>query len=129
MAPLSVSVQISVTESAVYRFAGVTGDFSRMHVDAEFARDGVAGHRIAHGVMLIALAERARDAWVERCGEPRPTAGYDRIRFVKPILFDDELVVEYTGDPARPEEPRLVEVRNQRGETVGVATHLVKAAS
>lgn len=127
MATLTVSVQVPVTESEVYRFAGVTGDFSRMHVDAEFAREAAAGRRIAHGVMLVALAERAREAWVERSGVARPTAGYDRVRFIKPVLFDDELTIAYSGDPERPEEPRQVEVTNQRGETVGVATHLVAA--
>ena len=41
----------TITEADVGLFAGVTGDFSRIHMDAEFARSTQFGQRIAHGLL------------------------------------------------------------------------------
>ena len=35
----------------VSRFAGLTGDFNPLHVDAEFAKTTPFGERVAHGIL------------------------------------------------------------------------------
>ena len=39
----------TVSESDVYGYAGITGDFSPNHVNAEFMRQGKYGERLVHG--------------------------------------------------------------------------------
>ncbi|WP_425058911.1 (R)-specific enoyl-CoA hydratase [Sporomusa carbonis] len=45
------SMTKTVTEYDVYTFAGVTGDFNPVHIDAEFAKTTMFKERIAHGML------------------------------------------------------------------------------
>lgn len=45
------SMSKTVTEFDVYSFAGVTGDYNPVHIDAEFARTTMFKERIAHGML------------------------------------------------------------------------------
>ena len=45
------SMSKTVTESDVYGFAGITGDFNPVHVNAEFAKTTMFKERIAHGML------------------------------------------------------------------------------
>lgn len=45
------SMTKTVTEFDVYTFAGVTGDFNPVHVNAEFAKNTMFKERIAHGML------------------------------------------------------------------------------
>lgn len=46
----------TVTESAVEQFAGLSGDFNPLHTNAEFATSTPFGERIAHGMLVMAMA-------------------------------------------------------------------------
>jgi acyl dehydratase len=46
----------TVTEADVVSFAGLSGDFNPLHVDEIFARTTPFGGRIAHGMLVAALA-------------------------------------------------------------------------
>ena len=46
----------TVTEADVVAFAGVSGDFNPLHTDAEFAKSTPFGERIAHGMLIVAMA-------------------------------------------------------------------------
>ncbi len=55
--------------------------------------------------------------------------GYDRVRFLAPVFFNDSIRVTYTISEIDEERRRTrakVEVRNQRGDLVAVAEHLTK---
>ena len=43
----------TITETDIVNFAGLTGDYGPQHVDAEFARQGMFGERIAHGIFIF----------------------------------------------------------------------------
>ena len=45
----------TITESDVYTFAGVTGDFNPLHVNAEYAKTTRFGERIAHGMLTASF--------------------------------------------------------------------------
>lgn len=45
------SMSKTVTEYDVYTFAGLTGDFNPVHVNAEFAKTTMFKERIAHGML------------------------------------------------------------------------------
>jgi len=46
----------TITESDIVNFAGVSGDFTTIHTDAEFARSTPFGERIAHGLLVLSVA-------------------------------------------------------------------------
>jgi len=46
----------TITEADIVNFAGVAGDYTQIHVNAEFARKGIFGQRVAHGLLLMAVA-------------------------------------------------------------------------
>lgn len=46
----------TVTEADVVAFAGISGDFNPLHTDAEFGKKSPFGERIAHGMLIMAMA-------------------------------------------------------------------------
>lgn len=128
----------TVSESDVYLFAGISGDFAPNHVDEEFMRgqstggSADSGGRIAHGALLVAYMSAASTRlfepfWSDEASEVPVSAGYDRIRFLKPVAIGDTVTVTYTVSSVDDERGRAlaaIEVRNQRDELVAVATHL-----
>lgn len=46
----------TVTEADVVSFAGLSGDFNPLHTDAEFGKTTPFGERIAHGMLVAAMA-------------------------------------------------------------------------
>lgn len=46
----------TVTEADVVTFAGLSGDFNPLHTDAEFGKSTPFGERIAHGMLVVAMA-------------------------------------------------------------------------
>ena len=45
----------TITEADVANFACLSGDFNRLHVDAEYAADSAFGQRIAHGLLVVSV--------------------------------------------------------------------------
>lgn len=46
----------TITESDIVSFAGLSGDYNQMHVDAEYAAGGEFGQRVAHGLLIVSIA-------------------------------------------------------------------------
>ncbi len=46
----------TVTEADVVAFAGLSGDFNPLHTNAEFGKTTPFGERIAHGMLIMAIA-------------------------------------------------------------------------
>ena len=51
-----VSQARTVTEADVVNFAGLSGDFNPLHTDEEFGKPTPFGGRIAHGMLIAAMA-------------------------------------------------------------------------
>ncbi|HKA48504.1 MAG TPA: MaoC/PaaZ C-terminal domain-containing protein [Candidatus Dormibacteraeota bacterium] len=129
--PLGLKTRVSktVSESDVYLFAGITGDFDQNHVDEEFCKRTSFGRRIAHGALILGYTSAASTQILHAFDRPMVSVGYDRVRFLKPVYFGDTITVDYEITQVVPEKERLlskVEVSNQRGEVVMVATHLMQ---
>jgi acyl dehydratase len=124
----------TVSESDVYLFAGVTGDFSGNHVNEEFMKSSKYGRRIAHGALLVGYMSTASTLMIEKSLaqgiDSTPVAlGYDRVRFLNPVFFGDTITVVYTisdVDEGRRRTRAQVDVSNQSGVLVAVAEHLIK---
>jgi 3-hydroxybutyryl-CoA dehydratase len=119
----------TVSESDVYLFAGITGDLDPNHVDEEYCRKTSLGHRVAHGALIVGYTSAASTRILQDFERPMVSVGYDRIRFLKPVYFGDTLIIDYEIASIERERERTVakiEVRNQRGELVMVATHIMQ---
>lgn len=131
---LKASFRKTVSESDVYLFAGITGDFSPNHVDEEFMRGTQYGQRIAHGALLVGFMSRASTMIVEKLvAETSSTypvsIGYDKIRFLKPVFIGDTIAVTYVMtayDGERSRSSATVEITKGGSEAVASAIHLMK---
>jgi 3-hydroxybutyryl-CoA dehydratase len=45
----------TVTEADVVSFAGLSGDFNQIHIDAQYAAQGPFGQRVAHGLLVLSI--------------------------------------------------------------------------
>jgi acyl dehydratase len=115
----------TITEADIVAFAGLSGDFSPMHVDEEWARENHAfGGRVAHGMLIASVTYPLRApvvdfldlvGWLEAVR-----------RFRSPVRAGDTVRVTWTIEEVRPSKSRPgtgvvklgIEVRNQHGEVV-----------
>lgn len=114
----------TVSESDVYLYAGITGDFSPNHVDEEYMAKGRYGGRVAHGTLLMGFMSTASARM--RVGRT-VSLGYDKVRFLRAVHFGDTVETRYTVTSVDIVKRRMVtDVKcvNQRGELVAVATHI-----
>jgi acyl dehydratase len=115
----------TVTEGAVEHFAGLSGDFNPLHTDEESARQGPMKGRIAHGMLVLAIATGLVNQLGLYEGTTLALLGMDRIRWTAPVKLGDTihavLTVKETRESSKPDRGVLVvdvAVRNQRDETV-----------
>lgn len=120
----------TITETDIVIHAGQTGDFFPHHMDVEFAKKTDFGQRIAHGTLVFSVAVGMTANVIN------PVAfsyGYDKIRFIKPVVIGDTIHVKVTLSDKKdhPRKPNMgfvtetLDVINQRGETVLVASHVM----
>ena len=124
-----VSFSKTVGESDIYLFAGITGDFFKLHVNEEVMQASRFGTRIAHGALVVGFMSTASSMMITRSGGDAVSLGYDRVRFTAPVFIGDTITVTYriaALQPARYRALADVTVTNQRGETVAVATHILR---
>jgi 3-hydroxybutyryl-CoA dehydratase len=108
----------TVTESDIALFAGVTGDFNPVHIDAEAAKRSVFGERIAHGMLSAGFISAV-------IGMRLPGSGSiylsQTLRFTKPVRIGDTVTarVEVLEVLTAKRRVRLAtSCRNQNGEVV-----------
>ena len=129
---LKTRVTKTVSESDVYLFAGITGDFDPNHVDEEYTKKTSLGHRVAHGALIVGYTSAASTKILEDFERPMVSVGYDRIRFLKPVYFGDTLTIDYVIESIEREKERTIakiEVKNQKDELVAVLTHIMQLVS
>jgi acyl dehydratase len=130
----SVRFSKTVSESDVYSFAGVTGDFAPYHINEQYMRGTQFGHRIAHGALLVGFMSTCSTmmsdlATARGAQGVSLSLGYDRIRFLLPVFFGETLTLDYTVsavDEAGARARAAITVKNQNQALVAVAEHILK---
>ena len=51
-----VSAGRTITEADIVSFAALTGDWTQIHVNADYAKDTMFGQRVAHGLLGLSVA-------------------------------------------------------------------------
>ena len=128
----------TVGETDVTLFAGLTGDFSDTHINEQYMRSrSNLGGRIAHGALLVGYMSTASTISIAHViHQPGLTdfpvsAGYDKLRFLKPVKLGETITVHYTVaavDRERGRSVAKVEVKNEKDELVAVAEHIMRWA-
>ena len=97
----------TVTESDVTTFAGLIGNFNPIHVDAEYARKGRFGRRVAHGLFTGGLISAV-------LGNKLPGPGAiclsQQIEFLAPVYIGDTVTATVEVTAWRPEK-RIIELK------------------
>lgn len=108
----------TITETDVYLFAGISGDFNPLHVNEEYAKTSPFKTRIAHGGLAASLLANV-------LGMKLPGLGTVALevtqKFRNPVYFGDTVTVAVTV-AKKVERMKVIEMNilwsNQRGETV-----------
>ena len=114
----SASFAKTITETDVYMFAGVTGDFNPAHVKEEYAKDSMFKGRIAHGMLGASLISTVLAMQL-----PGPGTIYMKqdLKFLAPVRFNDTITATLTVKEVITEKNRVVldcVVTNQDGTAV-----------
>ncbi|GAB4495168.1 MAG: MaoC/PaaZ C-terminal domain-containing protein [Anaerolineales bacterium] len=119
-----VSVARTITESDVVTFAGLSGDYNQIHVDAEYSARGPFGQRVAHGLLILSIASGLAVQTGILEGTVIAFREINEWKFSRPVFLGDTIHVELTVRETKA-MPRLgggavtieVAVKNQRSET------------
>lgn len=123
-----VSVSKTISETDIYLFAGISGDFNPIHVDRVVAEESIFGRQIAHGMLVSSLISNA-------IGMKLPGSGTiymeQNIKFMKPVYIGDTVTAQVQIKEIINEEKNilhlLTRVINQNNEIVIDGYAIVKA--
>lgn len=89
----SASFEKTISESDVYGFAGIIGDFNPAHVNQRYAEQTRFGQRIAHGMLSGSLFSTVFGTQM-----PGPGAIYlsQSLNFLAPVLLGDTICATVT---------------------------------
>ncbi|QSR28789.1 hypothetical protein CFH99_24510 [Nocardioides aromaticivorans] len=100
---------ITITDSHLVQWAGLTGDWVSLHLDAQYAATLPFGERIAHGPLTMSLSLGLLTQ-TGIFGNVSAWLGVDQVRALRPVLI---------GDTIHP-EARLVLSRETKRPNVGI---------
>lgn len=118
---------ITVTETHVVNWAGLTMDFYPLHMDAEYCAKTVFKERIAHGPLIFGMAVGMAGLAKVEGGSILAWMGVDGMRMLAPVKFGDTITVHIeavekkeTSKPSQGLQTWRYTVKNQRDEAVMV---------
>jgi 3-hydroxybutyryl-CoA dehydratase len=125
----------TVSEADIVAFAGLSGDFNQMHVDAVYSQASFFGQRVAHGLLVLSIASGLMVQTGVLEGTVMAFREIENWKFSKPVFIGDTVyaVLEVTETRAM---RRLgggsvtidVNVKNQHDDTVMKGSLIVLVA-
>ena len=115
---LKKEFQIKITESLVKDFAKMSGDFSPIHMNENYAKGTFFKKRIVHGMLLSSLLSRIQGMYL-----PGKHALYfsQSLNFRNPCFIDDTVTVSGTVI-AKSESTKILKIesiiKNQNNEII-----------
>lgn len=109
----------TISEHDIYLYAGITGDFNPIHVNAEAAKNSIFKHRIAHGMLTAGLVSAVIGNVM-----PGPGTVYleQNLIFKKPVFIGDTCTAFVTVQDVLNQEKGIyrltTQVLNQDGRIV-----------
>ena len=98
----TASFSKTVSESDIYMFAGVSGDFNPAHVNAAYARTTPFKERIAHGMLSASFISNV-------IGTQLPGEGSvylsQTLKFISPVHIGDTITARVEVEEIQKEKP------------------------
>lgn len=124
-----ISPCYEMTEARINAFAELSGDFTPVHVDEEYAKTTPFGTRVAHGLLGLSVADGLKTQSDYRF-KPGMSMGWEW-DFVAPIKIGDRLHVKFRvgsmrASRSRPDWGIVIlpsELINQHGQVVQKGEH------
>lgn len=118
----------TISESDVYLFAGLTGDFNPVHINDVLAQKSIFGERIVHGMLVAGFISAV-------IGMKLPGEGTvyleQSIKFLKPVKIGDTVTATVGITEVLNEEKGILKlstkIENQKNEKVIDGYAIVKA--
>lgn len=118
----------TISESDVYTFAGISGDFNFIHINDVAAEKSLFGRKIAHGMLVASFISNV-------LGNRLPGEGTvyleQNLKFIKPVYIGDTVTAEVVVAEILNEQKGIIKlltnVKNQQQETVLNGYAIVKA--
>lgn len=115
----TASFSKTITESDVYGFAGISGDFNSAHINQIESEKGPFGDRIAHGMLVSSFISTV-------LGMKLPGNGTiyleQNLKFLKPVFIGDTVTATATVLEIINENKGIIKletfVQNQKGDKV-----------
>ena len=115
---LKKEFQIEITESLVNDFAKISGDFSPIHINENYAKGTIFKKRIVHGMLLSSLLSRIQGMYL-----PGKRALYvsQSLNFRNPCFINDIVTVSGTVIE-KSESTKILKIestiKNQNNKTI-----------
>ncbi|MBI3958520.1 MAG: MaoC family dehydratase N-terminal domain-containing protein [Chloroflexi bacterium] len=95
IADSSESVGRTITETDIVNFAALSGDWNRIHTDAEYSKAQMFGQRVAHGLLVLSVASglAVRMGFMEETVQAFTKLEW---QFRRPILMGDTVRLRAT---------------------------------
>ena len=83
--------EVIVDEELIKKFANISGDFSPLHMDEQYAKETKFGKRVVHGMLLASFFSRLIGMYL-----PGKNALYfsQNLNFVEPCFIGDKITVQ-----------------------------------
>jgi len=117
----------TVTEADIVSFAGLSGDYNPIHVDAAFAENSPFKQRIAHGLLVLSIASGLFTNCELNLSIKNSLIALMEVqcRFLKPVFIGDTIHVEVEikekKETSKPDRGIVIMERtvlNQKGDIV-----------
>ena len=133
------SIPRTVTETDIWMFAYLTGDFFPIHTDKVFAEKTIFGKQVAQGMLVLSIALGMIDQIILSLFDVSTVIalfGLREVRFHRPVYIGDTITATAVVAEKKDfnKESGIVtfrvEVKNQRSETVltGYYSTLIRKA-
>ena len=128
-----ISAGRTIGESTIEMFAGLTGDFSDVHMDAEVMKETEFGGRIGHGILALGIMQGLMWQTNYNLGTAVATLGWNNVKSSAPLRSGDTVQALWSIESkresrSRPQMGILIEgcrLVNQLGETVLSGEHVL----
>ena len=107
----------TMTESDIFAFSAITGDFNPIHVNVEFAKESIFKQRVVHGMLTAGLVNQT----LTHIGGAGNIHLSQFVKFRAPVYIGDTVTViseVVSKDAAKNRVTVKSAVTNQAGKTV-----------
>lgn len=126
---ISISMGRTITEADIVNFAGLSGDYNTLHTDKEYAKNSIAGQRLAHGLLSLVIGSGLYTRTAYNLSTLETLTAFTEIRswkFKKPVLIGDTIhvkveIAEKIDNKPESSSGKVISHRsiiNQNGEVV-----------